>query len=163
MTEQAELDERKASILRAIVEEYVETAQPVGSQTVARSSGLGVSSATIRNDMTILEREGFIAQPHTSAGRVPTDLGYRYFVDHFSQGGPLPATQHRAVADFFASTHRALEDLLNETSQLLARVTNPEATARVPAVAPDRVRRLRRAVTVAWACCHRQAPGATPG
>ena len=93
MTEQAELDERKASILRAIVEEYVETAQPVGSQTVARSSGLGVSSATIRNDMTILEREGFIAQPHTSAGRVPTDQGYRYFVDHFSQGGPLPATK----------------------------------------------------------------------
>ena len=127
MTEQAELDERKASILRAIVEEYVETAQPVGSQTVARSSGLGVSSATIRNDMTILEREGFIAQPHTSAGRVPTDLGYRYFVDHFSQGGPLPATQHRAVADFFASTHRALEDLLNETSQLLARVSKHAA------------------------------------
>jgi heat-inducible transcriptional repressor len=127
VTDQAELDERKASILRAIVEEYVETAQPVGSQTVARSSGLGVSSATIRNDMTILEREGFIAQPHTSAGRVPTDRGYRYFVDHFTVGGPLPARQHRAVADFFASTHRALEDLLNETSQLLARVSKHAA------------------------------------
>jgi heat-inducible transcriptional repressor len=127
VTDHAELDERKASILRAIVEEYVETAQPVGSQTVARSSGLGVSSATIRNDMTILEREGFIAQPHTSAGRVPTDRGYRFFVDHFTGQGPLPASQHRAVADFFATTHRALEDLLNETSQLLSRVSKHAA------------------------------------
>ena len=83
-----ELDERKAAILRAIVEEYVETAQPVGSQTVARSRDLGVSSATVRNDMTVLEREGFIAQPHTSAGRIPTDLGYRYFVDHFADQRP---------------------------------------------------------------------------
>jgi heat-inducible transcriptional repressor len=127
VTDQAELDERKASILRAIVEEYVETAQPVGSQTVARSSGLGVSSATIRNDMTVLEREGFIVQPHTSAGRVPTDRGYRFFVDHFASQGPLPAPQHRAVADFFATTHRALEDLLNETSQLLSRVSRHAA------------------------------------
>ena len=127
MTDDAELDERKASILRAIVEEYVETAQPVGSQTVARSSGLGVSSATIRNDMTVLEREGFIVQPHTSAGRVPTDRGYRFFVDHFANQGPLPAPQHRAVADFFATTHRALEDLLNETSQLLSRVSRHAA------------------------------------
>jgi heat-inducible transcriptional repressor len=118
-----ELDDRKAEILRAIVEEYVETAQPVGSQTVARSRHLGVSSATVRNDMTVLEREGFIAQPHTSAGRIPTDLGYRYFVDHFADRSPLPAPQRRAVSDFFASTHRALEELLNETSQLLARVS----------------------------------------
>jgi len=127
VTDSAELDERKASILRAIVEEYVETAQPVGSQTVARSSGLGVSSATIRNDMTVLEREGFIVQPHTSAGRVPTDRGYRFFVDNFTTQGALPASQHRAVADFFATTHRALEDLLNETSQLLSRVSKHAA------------------------------------
>ena len=79
-----ELDERKAAILRAIVEEYIATAQPVGSQTIARSRGLGVSSATVRNDMTVLEREGYLVQPHTSAGRVPTDRGYRFFVDHFT-------------------------------------------------------------------------------
>jgi len=127
VTDIPELDERKASVLRAIVEEYVETAQPVGSQTVARSRGLGVSSATIRNDMTVLEREGFIAQPHTSAGRIPTDQGYRYFVDHFTQQGPLPPQQHRAVADFFESSHRALEDLLHETSQLLARLSRHAA------------------------------------
>lgn len=122
-----ELDERKASVLRAIVEEYVGTAQPVGSATVARSSGLGVSSATIRNDMTILEREGYIVQPHTSAGRIPTDRGYRYFVDHFAGERALAPQQHLAVSDFFAATHRALEDLLHETSQLLARVTRHAA------------------------------------
>jgi heat-inducible transcriptional repressor len=121
-----ELDERKAEILRAIVEEYVETAQPVGSQTVARSRHLGVSSATVRNDMTVLEREGFIAQPHTSAGRIPTDLGYRYFVDHFTRQGALPGPQKRAVSDFFTlftSANQVLDDLLHETSQLLARVS----------------------------------------
>lgn len=127
VTETPELDERKASVLRAIVEQYVETAQPVGSQTVARSGNLGVSSATIRNDMTVLEREGYIAQPHTSAGRIPTDQGYRYFVDHFTQKRPLPPQQYRAVADFFESSHRALEDLLNETSQLLARLSRHAA------------------------------------
>jgi hypothetical protein len=69
---EAPLDDRKAAILRAIVEEYVETAQPVGSAAIARTTGLGVSSATVRNEMTVLEREGYLAQPHTSAGRVPT-------------------------------------------------------------------------------------------
>jgi len=123
----SELDERKAEILRAIVEEYVETAQPVGSQTVARSRHLGVSSATVRNDMTVLERDGYIVQPHTSAGRIPTDRGYRYFVDHFADEGLLPAPQRRVVSDFFASTHHALEELLNETSQLLARVSRHAA------------------------------------
>jgi heat-inducible transcriptional repressor len=121
-----ELDERKAAILRAIVEEHVTTAQPVGSQTVARSPGLNVSSATVRNEMTVLEQSGYIVQPHTSAGRIPTDLGYRYFVDHFTRQGALPASQRRAVADFFTlftSANQVLDDLLQETSQLLARVS----------------------------------------
>jgi len=120
------MDDRKAAILRAIVEEYVATAQPVGSQTVART-GLGVSSATVRNDMTVLEREGYLVQPHTSAGRIPTDMGYRYFVDHFIKQRALPAAERRAVSEFFASAHRALEDLLHETSQMLARVTDHAA------------------------------------
>jgi heat-inducible transcriptional repressor len=124
MSEAMSIDDRKAAILRAIVEEYIETAQPVGSQTVARSGTLGVSSATVRNDMTVLEREGYLVQPHTSAGRIPTDLGYRYFVDHFIKQRALPAPERRAVSEFFASAHRALEDLLHETSQLLSRVTD---------------------------------------
>jgi heat-inducible transcriptional repressor len=121
------MEPRKAEILRAIVEEYVETAQPVGSQRVARSRRLGVSSATIRNDMTVLEREGYLAQPHTSAGRIPTDLGYRYFVDHFTDEAGLLAPDRRAISEFFDSAHRALEDLLHETSQFLARVTDHAA------------------------------------
>ena len=126
-TEPMDLDERKAAILRAVVEEYVETAEPVGSQRVAGSRKLGVSSATVRNDMTVLEREGYITQPYTSAGRIPTDLGYRYFVDHFTSEGALRIAQRRAVAEFFESAHRALEDLLHETSQLLSRVTDHTA------------------------------------
>ncbi len=75
------LDDRKASILRAVVEEYIETAQPVGSGHVARAAAVNVSSATVRNDMATLEQEGYLFQPHTSAGRVPTEKGYRFFVD----------------------------------------------------------------------------------
>jgi len=77
--------------------------------------------------MTVLEREGYITQPYTSAGRIPTDLGYRYFVDHFTSEGALRVAQRRAVAEFFESAHRALEDLLHETSQLLSRVTDHTA------------------------------------
>jgi len=130
--EQPELDERKAAILKAVVEEYVETAQPVGSQAIALASGLGVSSATVRNEMTVLEREGYLRQPHTSAGRVPTDQGYRFFVDRYAPTGGLPPVQRRVVSDFFASAHQALEDLLHETSQLLSRVSRHAAMVMAP-------------------------------
>jgi heat-inducible transcriptional repressor len=118
-----ELDDRKASILRAIVEQYVDNAVPVGSQTVTSTAGLGVSAATVRNEMAVLEREGFITQPHTSAGRVPTDRGYRYYVDHLAGSAVLPAAERRRVVDFFTSATMAMDDLLHETSNLLARVT----------------------------------------
>ena len=75
------VDERKAAILRAVIEQYTDTAQPVGSSAAARAAGLKVSPATVRNDMAVLENEGYLTQPHTSAGRVPTEKGYRYFVD----------------------------------------------------------------------------------
>ena len=75
------LDDRKAAILRAVVEEYIQTAQPVGSASCRAIPGLSVSSATVRNEMGALEREGYLVQPHTSAGRIPTDKGYRFFVD----------------------------------------------------------------------------------
>ena len=118
-----ELDERKAAILRSIVEHYVASAQPVGSQTVTQTAGLGVSAATVRNEMSVLERDGLIAQPHTSAGRVPTDAGYRYYVDHLAGAGALPVADRRRIAEFFTSASLAMDDLLHETSQLLARVT----------------------------------------
>jgi heat-inducible transcriptional repressor len=122
-----ELDERKAAVLRAIVEQYVDTAQPVGSQTVTSTTGLGVSAATVRNEMSLLERDGYIAQPHPSAGRVPTDRGYRYYVDHLAGAGQLPANERRRIVEFFSSATLAMDQLLAQTSQLLARVTSHAA------------------------------------
>ena len=81
------LDERKTAILRAVVQEYVTTGQPVGSTTISREPNVNVSSATVRNEMAVLEQEGYLAQPHTSAGRIPTDKGYRLFVDSIAQIG----------------------------------------------------------------------------
>ena len=95
------LDERKLAVLRAIVQDYVATREPVGSKALAERHSLGVSPATIRNDMAALEDEGYIAQPHTSAGRVPTDSGYRLFVDRLSTVRPLVrgrATRHQHVS-----------------------------------------------------------------
>jgi heat-inducible transcriptional repressor len=138
--DEAMLDDRKATILRAIVEQHVATAQPVGSQAVAGTPGIDVSSATVRNEMTVLEHEGYIVQPHTSAGRIPTDRGYRYFVDHFTTRGMLPAHQRRAVSDFFtlfASANQVLDDLLHETSQLLARVSSHTAVVVGPHASSD--------------------------
>src|SRR5258708_782335 len=112
-----ELDERKASILRAIVEHYVDSAQPVGSQTVTQSAGLGVSAATVRNEMSVLERDGFIAQPHTSAGRIPTDSGYRYYVDHLAGAGALAPAERRRIVEVFPSSPNARDHLLHQTSQ----------------------------------------------
>src|SRR3954451_23893196 len=117
-----ERDERKAAVLRAIVGQYVDTAHSVGSQTFMSTTGLGVSAATVRNEMSLLEREGYIAQPHPSAGRVPTDRGYRYYVDHLAGAGQLPATERRRIVEFFSSATRAMDQLLAQTSHLLAGV-----------------------------------------
>ena len=121
------LDDRKAAVLRAIVEQYVASATPVGSATVTRSADLGVSAATVRNEMSLLEREGYIAQPHTSAGRVPTDRGYRYYVDHLAGVTALAAPERRRIAEFFTTATMAMDELLLQTSQLLARVTDHAA------------------------------------
>ncbi|HVE95128.1 MAG TPA: heat-inducible transcriptional repressor HrcA [Acidimicrobiales bacterium] len=118
------LDERKAAVLRAVVEEYIETAQPVGSSHVVRNAGVNVSAATIRNDMAALERDGYLMHPHTSAGRVPTDLGYRFFVDSLAPSENLGRPEQQRVRDFFARTHGALEEMLADTSHLLAHLTN---------------------------------------
>lgn len=122
------LDERKAAILRAVVEEYIHTAQPVGSTKVANSSGLGVSPATVRNEMAVLEQEGYLHQPHTSAGRVPTDKGYRQFVDHLGDSkmsaGALGIGEAQQVSSFFDRAHGELEQMLANTSRLLADLTH---------------------------------------
>src|SRR4030095_6758184 len=90
-------DERRLDVLRAIVQDYVSTNDPVGSKALAERHDLGVSPATIRNDMAVLEEQGYITQPHTSAGRVPTDKGYRLFVDRLSAVKPLSVAERRAI------------------------------------------------------------------
>ncbi len=118
-----DLDPRKATILEAVVVEHIDTAQPVGSGSVAHNADVAVSPATVRTEMVALEREGYLAQPHTSAGRVPTDKGYRYFVDHL-EAGILGPAQQRQVREFFAHVRGEVEDVLEQTSLLLSRLTN---------------------------------------
>src|SRR5690349_15910787 len=133
------LDDRKAAILKAVVEEYVATAQPVGSAHVARMPDVNVSSATVRNDMAILERDGYIAQPHTSAGRVPTDKGYRFFVDRL-QPTVLNPGERQLVRDFFTRAHGELEQMLHDTSRLLTRLTDYAAVVVAPPAEGSTVR-----------------------
>jgi heat-inducible transcriptional repressor len=118
-----ELDARKATILEAVVTEHIDTAQPVGSSSVLQSADLGVSPATVRAEMVALEREGYLVQPHTSAGRVPTDKGYRYFVDHLEAGVVGPAEQEQ-IKDFFKRVRGEVEDVLEQTSTLLSQLTS---------------------------------------
>ena len=118
-----ELGTRKTEVLRAVVEEFVRTGEPVGSETIAEHAGLGVSSATIRNELAALEELGYLSHPHTSAGRIPTDAGYRKYVDALPSGGRMRDAQRRAIAGFFAETMLDLEDVLKGTTHLLSRVT----------------------------------------
>ncbi len=126
------LDERKTAILSAVVQEYISTAQPVGSSHIATASGVGVSSATVRNEMAVLEQEGFLVQPHTSAGRIPTDKGYRFFVDHLAAPGRADAATTRQVGDFFEAAHGRLEEMLHQTSDLLTKLTHNAAVVLGP-------------------------------
>ncbi len=118
------LDDRKAAILRAVVQEYIETAQPVGSGRIADADGVDVSSATVRNEMATLETEGYLVQPHTSAGRVPTEKGYRYFVDSIGSPGALRGEHARQVSEFFRRAHGEIEQMLESTSRLLSGITD---------------------------------------
>src|SRR6202522_120372 len=118
------LNERQAAILEAVVTEYIGTAEPVGSSHVASSPGVQVSSATVRSEMVALEREGYLVQPHTSAGRIPTDKGYRFFVDHLTGPGVLGPAQRKQVSQFFEQVHGEMETVLERASGLLSELTS---------------------------------------
>lgn len=135
------LEDRRLAVLRAIVEDYVSTGEPVGSKALVERHSLGVSSATIRNDMAALEDEGFIAQPHTSAGRVPTDLGYRAFVDRLSGVKPLTSAERRAITDFLAGAVD-LDDVMSRSVRLLAQLTRQVALVQYPSLVSASVRHL---------------------
>ena len=137
------LDERKAAILRAVVEEYIETAQPVGSSHVASAPGVDVSSATVRNEMAGLEAEGYLRQPHTSAGRVPTEKGYRFFVDHLRPPTQLGDRSQSQVREFFDRAHGEVEEMLAQTSRLLSNLTKLTSVVVAPGPAEATVRPCR--------------------
>jgi heat-inducible transcriptional repressor len=135
------LDDRKLEVLRAIVQDYVSTHEPVGSKVLAERHHLKVSPATIRNDMAALEEEGYITQPHTSAGRVPTDKGYRLFVDRLSSIKPLTAAERRAIHTFLAGAVD-LDDVVGRTVRLLAQLTRQVAVVQYPSLTRSAVRHI---------------------
>jgi heat-inducible transcriptional repressor len=135
------LDDRKLDVLRAIVEDYVATHEPVGSKTLVDRHNLGVSPATVRNDMAALEDEGYITQPHTSAGRIPTDSGYRLFVDRLSTVKTLSAAEKKAISSFLAGAVD-LDDVVRRTVRLLAQITRQVAIVQYPTLARSSVRHV---------------------
>jgi heat-inducible transcriptional repressor len=135
------LDERKMDVLRAIVEDYVVTQEPVGSKALVERHHLPVSPATVRNDMAVLEEEGYIRQPHTSAGRVPTDRGYRLFVDKLSKVKPLTQAERRAIERFLLGAVD-LDDVVHRTVRLLAQLTRQVAVVQYPSLTRSIVRHL---------------------
>ncbi|WAX80134.1 heat-inducible transcriptional repressor HrcA [Streptomyces sp. KMM 9044] len=135
------LSERRLQVLRAIVQDYVGTEEPVGSRALTERHNLGVSPATVRNDMSALEDEGFIAQPHTSAGRIPTDKGYRLFVDKLAGVKPMTAPERRAIQNFLEGAVD-LDDVVARTVRLLAQLTRQVAVVQYPSLTRSTVRHV---------------------
>lgn len=134
-------DERRTRVLRAIVEDYVATNEPVGSKALVDKHELGVSSATIRNDMAALEAQGLIAQPHTSAGRIPTDMGYRVFVDRLDEIKPLTAAERRAIARVLSGP-LDVDEMLERTVRLLSGLTHQVALVQYPTATKAALRHI---------------------
>ncbi len=134
-------DERRLAVLRAIVEDYVATREPVGSKNLVERHQLGVSSATIRNDMAVLEEEGLIAQPHTSAGRIPTDAGYRLFVDKLTDVKPMSGPERQAITGFLSGAVD-LDDVVDRTVRLMASLTRQVAVMQYPSLSRSTVQHL---------------------
>jgi heat-inducible transcriptional repressor len=128
-----DLDSRKAYILATVVYEYIATAEPVASQTLTQKYNLGVSSATVRNEMAELEASGYLVQPHTSAGRVPSDAGYRIYVDQLMQPERLQAEDRRHIRDQLHDASRELDEIIEGTTRLLGRLSRNLAFATKPA------------------------------
>ena len=135
------LGERRSEVLRALVEEHIRTHEPVSSRAILAVTGLDVSSATIRSDLAALEREGYVAQPHTSAGRVPTAQGYRYYVDHLTPP-LLRETAERRISAFFSSMQVQADRLLRATTELLSDITSYPSVVMGPGPGGERIKAL---------------------
>ncbi len=141
------VSDRGLEVLRAIVQDYVALREPVGSKSIVERHAFGVSAATIRNDMALLEEEELIAAPHTSSGRVPTDKGYRVFVDRLQRMQPLTQAQRLAIARFLDEAVDR-DDVLDRTARLLSQLTNQVALVQVPIRRPGVVRRVELVAVV---------------
>ena len=135
------VSERSLAVLRAIVQDYVASREPVGSKTIVERHHFGVSAATIRNDMAVLEEEELIAAPHTSSGRIPTDKGYRVFVDQLADVRPLTTAQRQAIETFLGESND-LDELLARTVRLVAQLTRQLAVVQYPTFQRARVRHV---------------------
>lgn len=134
-------DDRRFAVLQAIVADFVSTKEPIGSKALVERHNLGVSSATVRNDMAVLEAEGYITQPHTSSGRIPTEKGYREFVDRIDDVKPMSASERRAILTFLESGVD-LDDVLRRAVRLLAQLTRQVAVVQYPTLSTSTVRHL---------------------
>lgn len=119
-----ELGERKLHILQAIIEDYIVSGEPVGSRTIAKKYGMGISSATIRNEMADLEEMGYLEQPYTSAGRIPSDKGYRLYVDHLMKAQGLSVPEANYIKDLYEKKTRHIEQVILQTSKIISDITN---------------------------------------
>lgn len=138
-----ELTERQKKILGLVVREYVETAQPVGSETLVRKSGLRVSSATIRNELATLEELGYLTHPHTSAGRMPTEKGYRYFVETLMEEFELPPVEQRMIRHQFHQVTLDVDQWMRLAAAVLARAARNTALVTAPTAAACRLKHLQ--------------------
>ncbi|GAC1539120.1 MAG: heat-inducible transcriptional repressor HrcA [Candidatus Velthaea sp.] len=146
MNDKHELDKRKAFILATVVYEYIATAEPVGSNTLTQKYNLGVSSATIRNEMAELEALGYLVQPHTSAGRIPSDIGYRTYVDRLMQPEALPSDDQRRIRDQFREASRELTEVIEQTTRMLSGLSRNLAFA----IAPSRDTHAFKNIQLIW-------------
>lgn len=137
------MDERKQQILLAIIKDYINTAEPVGSRTISRKYKLGVSPATIRNEMADLEEMGFIEQPHTSSGRIPSDHGYRYYVDCLMQREELTWEEENTINRGYENKVREVGEVINRTGRMLSRLTNYTALVRTPQMAKSTFKHIQ--------------------
>lgn len=137
------MDERKRRILQAIIDDYIDTAEPIGSRTIARKHELGLSSATIRNEMADLEEMGFLSQPHTSAGRIPSDKGYRLYVDQLMKTKELSAQEIEDISSSMEARINELTQLIRQASAVMSKITRYTSMAITPQVKKSSLKALQ--------------------
>ncbi len=141
--ENMELSDRKRAILQAIIEDYISTAEPVGSRNIAKNHDLGLSAATIRNEMADLEEMGYLDKPHTSAGRIPSEMGYRFYVDSLMHRYSLTIEEIAGLQGSMDRKYSQLENVISEISEIISKATNYPAIVELPQAQSSRLRNLK--------------------